>query len=393
MKILLLSDWMSSPGGAETYIVSLRDALRGQGDEARLIACGPDKQGPADVRAYGSDVFAAQALLQIANPFAASRVRGVVRDFRPDAAIVSQFAYHLSPSVFGALQDVPTVVTMMDYKAICPTGTRLLPNGSSCSVRQGAACSSNGCIGYAHALRDRPRYSRIHREVTAGRLILCPSLAMQRELSAAGIDATLVPLGIRATAGVAGPPAPDPVFAYAGRFSREKGVAILMAAFAQVLEKFPAARLRLVGDGPLKSSLQALAGVLGIAGSVSFPGWSSAERIQATLDDAWCVVCPSLWAEPFGLVALEAACFGIPVIASDSGGFPETVGESLGLLFRTGDVASLASAMLSIARGERFAGSRLPPDAIASIRESHGIDAHARRVRGVLTEMLQGRAA
>ena len=390
MRILLLSDWMSNRGGAESYILSLRDELRAQGDEVRLVSCGPrSAEGAADSRAYGSDALAMQAVLQLVNPFAASHVRAVVRDFQPDAAIVSQFAYHLSPAIFRALGRVPTAVTMMDYKAICPTGTRLLPNGSHCTVRRSIACNTNGCVSYAHWLRDAPRYSLINTGLQRATRVLCPSSWMQKELHEAGIDAAVVPLGVTTSSARAGTPSGEPVLAYVGRFSREKGVAVLIAAFAKVLNDFPGARLRLIGDGPLAENLRALAGLLGIAASVEFHGWSSADAVQKHLDDAWCVVCPSLWAEPFGLAAIESLMLGIPVVASDTGGFRETVEhETTGILFRTGDVDSLADALTAVVNGTRFSTHRLSPETIERTAERHGIRSHATRVKGVIRDML-----
>jgi glycosyltransferase involved in cell wall biosynthesis len=198
-----------------------------------------------------------------------------------------------------------------------------------------------------------------------------------------------VPLGIPISRNQAGRPAAEPVFAYVGRFSREKGVAVLLAAFAAVVKELPEATLRLIGDGPLASQLRALTRVLGIDGSVEFRGWASPESMQEHLDDVWCVVCPSLWAEPFGLAAIESIFLGIPVVASDAGGFRETVNDGNGILFKTGDVASLAAAMLSVARGERFSGARLDQGVVEKSRGNHGISEHTRRVRSILTEMTQ----
>src|SRR5687768_9245394 len=190
MRVRLLSDWMSNTGGAEKYITALRDSLREQGDDTRLLFCGPGDSATGDVLAFGSDAVAAKAVLQIFNPFAVSRVRSAVREFRPDVAVVGQFAYHLSPALFHALGSVPAVVTMMDYKAICPTGTRLLPDGSACNVRAGFVCSGNGCVSLPHWLRDRPRYAMINTGIAGARRVICPSSWMLREMSEAGIEAT-----------------------------------------------------------------------------------------------------------------------------------------------------------------------------------------------------------
>src|SRR5690606_20495241 len=100
----------------------------------------------------------------------------------------------------------------------------------------------------------------------------------------------------------------------------------------------PTARLRVVGEGPERPALEALARSLGLDGAVSFRGWVSPADVEHELADAWAQVVPSLWAEPLGLIALEAIVRGVPVIASAAGGLGEIVehGRS-GLLFPNGD--------------------------------------------------------
>lgn len=388
MRVLLLSDWMSNTGGAEKYVIALRDSLREQGDDTRLLFCGADPGATGDMRAYGSDAIAAKTVLQVINPFAFSRVKSAVREFRPDVVVVSQFAYHLSPAVLSALGDVPAVVTMMDYKAICPLGTRLLPDGSICRVRAGRICNSNGCVSLPHWLRDRPRYALINNGIAGARRVICPSTWMRDELSVAGIEATMIPLGVPDSAIAADVPSTEPTFVYAGRFSREKGVALLIAAHAKIQASLPSAQLRLVGDGPLRRELHALTAALGVADSVEFTGWSSHDRVHEAFRDAWACVCPSLWAEPFGLAAVESIAMGIPVIASDSGGFRETVEDGVsGLLFETGSVGSLAERMLAVATGAAFPTHRLSPDVIERSRQSFAMPVHTSRVRKVLEEI------
>ena len=391
MRVLLLSDWMSNRGGAEAYIVALRDALRAEGDDVKLLSCGAGAagEGDADMRAYGTDATMAQAFLQVSNPFAASRVRAAVREMKPDAAIVSQFAYHLSPAILAALKPVPTIVSMMDYKAICPLGTRLLPRGDLCKVRAGLVCKTNGCVGITHWMREQPRYSRIRAAIALADKVLCPSPWARRELLEAGIDATVLPLGIRLGAESSAAPSGNPTFVFSGRLSREKGVAILIAAFAKVVAGFPDARLRIVGDGPLRRELQALAAALGIADTVEFTGWVDESEVSARSGDAWAHVCPSLWAEPFGMAAVESIVRGVPVIASDAGGFQDTVIDGVnGLRFPIGDVASLAECMRAVAAGKKFPSHRLGQDVIRESAELYGMKRHVLRMREVLSGVV-----
>ena len=81
MRVLLLSDWMTEPGGSEAYMTLVRDALRSAGDEVRLLTCGARDAavGVADQRAWGTDRVVPQAFLQVDNPFATTEVRKSIR--------------------------------------------------------------------------------------------------------------------------------------------------------------------------------------------------------------------------------------------------------------------------------------------------------------------------
>ena len=90
-------------------------------------------------------------------------------------------------------------------------------------------------------------------------------------------------------------------------------------------EAVPEARARFVGGGPELPALEVLALQLGVAGAVEFVGRVPPDEVAGYVADAWALVAPSLWAEPFGLVAAEAIAQGVPVVASAVGGFAETV--------------------------------------------------------------------
>ena len=95
MRVLLITDWLQGVGGAERYIVAVREGLRGAGDEVRLLTSdvGTAGDGSAEYRARGSERVLAKTVLQLANPFAASVVRRALREFRPDVAMVNMFEH------------------------------------------------------------------------------------------------------------------------------------------------------------------------------------------------------------------------------------------------------------------------------------------------------------
>ena len=137
-----------------------------------------------------------------------------------------------------------------------------------------------------------------------------------------------------------------PVVGAVTRFYPAKGITYLVGAFPRVLERFPDARLVLVGDGPLGEELREQARELGIERSVTFTGFQPDAEAFVQLFSL--SVVPSL-EEGIGNVAIESIAGGVPVVASREGGLPEVVTEGKsGLLVRPGDSARLAAAILRV---------------------------------------------
>jgi len=137
----------------------------------------------------------------------------------------------------------------------------------------------------------------------------------------------------------------NPLVGFIGRLTGQKGVDILLRAFALVERCHPTVKLILAGEGPDRPALSRLAKSLGLQ-RVMFLGWrDDAADILADID---LLVVPSRW-EGFGLVALEAMAMGKPVVASNVSALPEIVvpGQT-GLLVPHGDAEELAEALGSI---------------------------------------------
>jgi len=394
MRVLLIADWMSHPGGSEVYITWLREALQRSGDEVKLLTsfARPSNGGSPDFAVYGSDRAAAQVLLQIYNPFSVVQVRRALRAFRPDVVLVSMFAYHLSPAILPQLRHVPTVLSVLDYKIICPTGSKLLPNGTRCTEPAGSICWRNGCVSLPHWARDQPRYALIRSGLKHVRRVLSCSRWVQRELALNGVASEHLPLPVALPSpGFHRAPDPKPLFIYCGRLTVEKGLPLLLRAFAKLVKEVPTAHLRLVGEGTQRPILERMAEAIGLAGSITFTGGVPAAQVEDHLVDPWALVAPSLWAEPFGLVALEAIVRGIPVIASANGGLGETVENGVtGLLFPNGDEEALLQQLNAVTSGRAFSSHALPESIVNRVRESYALDGHRDRLRGIFAELIGG---
>jgi glycosyltransferase involved in cell wall biosynthesis len=384
MRILLATDWPGEGGGVEKYVALIARGLREAGDEVRILTSSAGGGAAvADHVAFGTHRLLPQTVLQIANPVAAREMRRAVADFRPDVVHVSMFEMHLSPSVLAAVRTVPSVVNIAYYKPICPIGLKLLPDDSLCTVQPGLVCWRGGCTSLPQWLRDRPRYARIRREIARAAVVTC-SRWLQAELSQAAIDADWAFWPVEPP----GPtfrraPAADPLFVFIGRLTREKGAELLVQALARIRADGSSARVRVVGEGPLRPRLERLVDELGLQEAVEFLGWVAPDRVEEQLQDAWALVAPSLWAEPLGLAALEAVVRGVPVIASAAGGHAETVEHEVsGLLFPNGDVVALAGHLADVASGHAFGTHSLPVATVREVQARHDLNQHIVWLRG-----------
>jgi glycosyltransferase involved in cell wall biosynthesis len=135
----------------------------------------------------------------------------------------------------------------------------------------------------------------------------------------------------------------DKDIVFLGRLVSDKGCDLLLHALGELKKKGLLPSLTVIGDGPERASLENLAVRLGVNSQVQFLGAIQEGRGRIVARHRIFVV-PSVWAEPFGVVALEGVASGCAVVASSQGGLPDAVGKC-GLYFRNGDVEGLTLAL------------------------------------------------
>jgi glycosyltransferase involved in cell wall biosynthesis len=143
-------------------------------------------------------------------------------------------------------------------------------------------------------------------------------------------------------------PQPLPV-AYVGRLVHEKGVATLIRATQLARERGCSITLKIIGDGPKRQSLEAMAlNSNRGSGTIQFTGSLQGDALRDALQTAAVVVIPSLNEEPAGLVVMEQMIAGRPVIVTSHGGSAEIAADA-GLSFPPGDAAALAACLCRVA--------------------------------------------
>jgi glycosyltransferase involved in cell wall biosynthesis len=145
--------------------------------------------------------------------------------------------------------------------------------------------------------------------------------------------------------GDAGAGASGPYLLCIAAHNEKKALDVLLRAFARIAPAHPELRLLLVGDGPLRGQLEALARALALGERVEFLGPRGRKEVARLLRGCLVFVLPSR-SEPFGMVVAEALACGRPVVASAVGGIPEIVEDGRsGVLVAPDDPEALARAV------------------------------------------------
>jgi glycosyltransferase involved in cell wall biosynthesis len=155
-----------------------------------------------------------------------------------------------------------------------------------------------------------------------------------------------------------------------GRLVPQKGHEVAVRALPALLRERPHAVLVVLGDGPERAQLQALARSLGVEGSLLLPGHVA--DVRDWLERARLLVHPSRW-EGFGLVSLEAMLAARPVVAARASSAPEIVvdGET-GFLVPPEDPDALAAAVARVLGDEPLA-RRLGEAGLQRAREQFSV--------------------
>lgn len=182
-------------------------------------------------------------------------------------------------------------------------------------------------------------------------------------------------------------PKDRPIVLYVGRVDPEKSISNVVMAFANMLEKVPEAMLVIVGDGTDRQHLVDLVQALGIEQSVRFLGRVYPPEIMEVYRTAT-VFATASETETQGIVLIEAAATGLPLVAVDAGAVRELCqNKKNGLLCHVGDVDEMTTALVKILRHkdvcERYGKASL------EIAKKHDLGVTLKRFEEIYQEAIR----
>ena len=296
---------------------------------------------------------------------------------------------------------MPILRTLHGHEPYCPSGGRFLGRWRKPCDR---AYSVLGC-GWGHVVDHcgsvRPgammaEFRRTHDEMehTCRLPVLAVSDYLKREMVRNGYDAARIHV-LRPPMPSEGeqsndPPPRDgvPRFVFLGRLTPSKGADWLIESTARVRTPI---QIDIAGEGNAEQDLRRLVSRLRIEDRVTFHGWVNGEVAIRLMRAARALVFPSLWQEPAGISALEAAGNARAVIASRVGGLPEMViEEETAIVLEPGNVNALAGAMERLAVDWDLA-ARLGQEGFRAIPERFALGQHVDALMDFYRQCIAGR--
>jgi glycosyltransferase involved in cell wall biosynthesis len=338
---------LARAGGVGTYVRTLSEHLRRRGHEVVGFGCVADGR-TAQNPAYFDFTRTRNPLAlgrMIHNREAAEKLSRLLRRRPVDVAHLHNIYHHLTPSILPVLAEhgVAMVMTVHDYRLVCPTKHFLAPSGvcMRCHPNRFHACLVHCGLRAAPLVIESYVQRFWRRYLRWIRRFLCPSAFLREVLRQAGAAPSRLAVvrnfvAPAAIAGAAGEAGREVLFA--GRLSAEKGPRLMLDLAARLDD----VRVVIAGDGPLGEPLRQEARQRRLA-NVSLLGHVSAGQMAARYAGAAAVVIPSRCLENSPATMLEAMAARRCVIAADHPPLREWIRDGVtGRTFASGDGDDLA---------------------------------------------------
>lgn len=362
MRVLIVQTYHYFRGGDATYGFSLANLLRKNGHQVNFLGMKHPLNLPCEDEKFFVDYIdfrEANANKNIINGIKVlsrsiysthvrEKFKEIIRDKKPDIIHIQNLHGHITPSILleAKKQNIPVVMTLHDYKFICPN-THLLSHGEICESCEGEKfynCLIKRCKKSSYSasfVAVLEAYS--HKLIGIKNLVdiyISPSEFLKNKFIQYGwkenrievINNFLISERFNNSSKTN-----SNYVLYLGQLEPWKGVSTLLKAAMEL----PQINFKLLGNGSFKDELIKRKGDYAL-NNVEFEGFKTGEELNQIIQKASIVVVPSECYENYPYSIMEAMAFGKPVIASNIGGIPELVTNNrTGNLFEKGNFIEL----------------------------------------------------
>ncbi|MFA6475366.1 MAG: glycosyltransferase [Patescibacteria group bacterium] len=405
MNILQINKFFYRRRGAETYLFDLSELLRSKGHNvAEFAMVHPDNEPSPWSEYFVSEVDYSQKTLA-GNIKAAARMfwsteaqrklDALLDVFKPDVAHIHNIYHQISPSILVTLKKrgIPIVLTLHDYKLICPNYEMFTGNQvcMRCKGRKYYNAVLHKCIKGSVGMSALVMFEMyLHKMMQVYEhevdCFISPSQFLKKQMLDWGEQVKrieVIPNFVRApiTDGVMDGSDASRVndVLYAGALSRIKGVDLILDNFRK--NRY-SGRLLLAGSGPMEAEIKAESNE-----NIVYLGQLSKQELANRVKECRAVIVPSRYHDNFPYAVLEAFAAGKPVIASHRGGMPELVQpRHTGWLFEPTKPDSLTAALTEMFKRDDLV--KQFGEAACQVAKTHNPEKHYETIISLYQSLL-----
>ncbi len=365
MKILLINKFLFPKGGAAISTLKTGSLLKTKGNKVSFWGMKDPRNPLFPYNKYFVSNIDFNGKISLTKKFKAvfrilysieakKKIKQLIEIEKPDIVHLNNFAHQISPSILSVFkkQNIPIVMTIRDFKLVCPYWY-LLKNGKPCEkCKHGRYywCVINKCTknSFLKSLINTIEMYLHHKILHIYDLIdvfISPSIFLKKKIIELGFNKEInfLPNFINIKEYTPKFEPGKKSICYFGRLSEEKGLFTLLEAIKNI-----DIRLKIIGEGQLEERLKAKVKNDKI-NNIDFLGYKTDNNLSKEIKDSMFIVIPSECYENNPRSILEAFALGKPVIGSKSGGIPELVNHgNTGLIFEPGNFADLRNKIIRL---------------------------------------------
>lgn len=409
LKILLINKYFYMRGGAEKSFFQTAGLLRRKGHKTIFFSMKNRENLPTEYSNFfineidyeSKSLFRKvdYAVKLLYSFEARKKIFSLIKQTNPDVAHLNNIYHQLSPSIIDVLKTkkIPMIMTLRDYKIVCPAYTLLLKEKVCecflCKNKRYYHCLLNKCVkdAFMPSLLNTVEMYLHHNILNIYNAIDCfvsPSLFLKNAVEKMRFAGKVVYLPNCVDLKSFNPrfdwEENDRSIVFFGRLAEGKGLPILLEAIKDLPIK-----LKIVGSGPNEAFLKEIVAANQIS-NVEFLGYKDGIELQNIVRNSLFVVLPSDWFENNPRSIIEGFALGKPAIGARIGGIPELIKENeTGLTFAPGDSKDLKKKILQLLDNPRLI-SRMGNNARSFVESNFNEDLHYDKLIDIYNYAISG---
>jgi len=406
MKILFVNKYYHPSGGPETVILQSKEKLESLGNKVVLFSM----QHPRNLETQYSRYFVCNVDYNSSNSFlnkakmslnifysfeAKKKMELLLNEEKPDLAHLHNIYHQISPSILPVLKkrDIPVVMTLHDFKLVCPNYT-FLRKGKPCERCEGKhfyKAVIHRCVKdsywkslvcslemYFHrflkiyqdsvdiyiTLSEFSKDRFIKYGIPKEKIFNLPNYISLPQYSSQSFNQDYI--------------------LFLGRLEDKNGIFTLIRA----MKHLPEITLKVAGEGTLKSSLESYVKEKKLE-NISFKGFVTGEELHQLIANSSFTIFPNHAYHLCPMSILESFAFGKPVIGSNLGSIPELINDGIdGLLFEPGNAEDLAEKIKYLYHHPLLA-QKMGISARKKVEEKYSEEGYYKKLFGIYNDLIK----